>query len=87
MLSLILASILQSEDELTFVCLILQYTWDVSTTMGFLESYGLGDDFQINVECNHATLAGHSCEHEVAMASAYGILGSLDANTGDAQTV
>lgn len=55
--------------------------------MGFLESYGLGDDFQINVECNHATLAGHSCEHEVTMASAYGIFGSLDANTGDPQTV
>ncbi|GMH42846.1 hypothetical protein BSKO_10765 [Bryopsis sp. KO-2023] len=63
-----------------------QYDWDVATTMGFLLSYGLDDDFKINVECNHATLAGHSCEHELAMASAYGMLGNVDANTGDAQT-
>lgn len=55
--------------------------------MGFLQAYGLGDDFKINVECNHATLAGHSCEHELTLASAYGMLGNIDANTGDPQTV
>ncbi len=54
--------------------------------MAFLHTYSLTKDFKLNIECNHATLAGHSCEHEVAMASAYGFFGSLDANTGDPQT-
>lgn len=54
--------------------------------MAFLHTYGLTNDFKLNIECNHATLAGHSCEHEVAMASAFGFFGSLDANTGDPQT-
>lgn len=40
---------------------------------------------QLNIECNHATLAGHSCQHELETAAAYGALGSLDANTGDPQ--
>ena len=42
-----------------------QYDWDVATTMGFLNQYGLSDEFKLNVECNHATLAGHSCDHEL----------------------
>ena len=42
-----------------------QYDWDVATTMAFLRAYGLENDFKLNVECNHATLAGHSCDHEL----------------------
>ena len=42
-----------------------QYDWDVATTMGFLNQYGLSNEFKLNVECNHATLAGHSCDHEL----------------------
>ena len=42
-----------------------QYDWDVATTMGFLNQYGLSAEFKLNVECNHATLAGHSCDHEL----------------------
>jgi xylose isomerase len=63
-----------------------QYDYDVSTTSAFLLRYGLQDHFKINVECNHATLSGHSCQHELQMASIYGMLGSLDANSGDPQT-
>mmetsp|Transcript_9678 Transcript_9678/g.27667 ORF Transcript_9678/g.27667 Transcript_9678/m.27667 type:complete len:499 (-) Transcript_9678:302-1798(-) len=63
-----------------------QYDWDVSTTVGFLRQFGLASDFKINVECNHATLAGHSCEHELETASLQGMLGNIDANTGDPQT-
>ncbi|KAH7441673.1 hypothetical protein KP509_03G048400 [Ceratopteris richardii] len=63
-----------------------QYDWDVATTMGFLEKHGLSDQFKLNIECNHATLAGHSCTHELEMARIHGMFGSFDANTGDAQT-
>lgn len=63
-----------------------QYDYDVASTMAFLHAYSLQHEFKLNVECNHATLAGHSCEHELAMASAFGVLGALDANTGDPQT-
>eukprot|EP00249_Psilotum_nudum_P016100 c25657_g1_i1 orf=91-1557(+) len=63
-----------------------QYDWDVATTGGFLERYGLTGDFKLNIECNHATLSGHSCHHELEMARIYGLLGSIDANTGDYQT-
>jgi xylose isomerase len=62
-----------------------QYDWDVGTTAGFLREFGLEKDFKLNVECNHATLAGHSCSHEVETAVAMGMLGGLDANTGDPQ--
>lgn len=62
-----------------------QYDWDVATTMGFLERNGLAGDFKLNIECNHATLSGHSCHHELEMARIHGMLGSIDANTGDAQ--
>ena len=55
-----------------------------STNAG--SKYGLEKDFKINVECNHATLSGHSCEHELETARLNGVLGNIDANTGDAQT-
>ena len=42
-----------------------QYDWDAATTMGFLHQYGLDKEFALNIECNHATLAGHSCDHEL----------------------
>jgi xylose isomerase len=63
-----------------------QYDWDVATTSNFLHNYNLTGDFKINVECNHATLSGHSCEHELQVASNLGLLGNIDINTGDAQT-
>ena len=62
-----------------------QYDWDTATSIGFLRKYGLSD-FKINVECNHATLSGHSCFHEVETARINGMLGNIDANTGDPQT-
>eukprot|EP01018_Ginkgo_biloba_P015161 Gb_01664 [translate_table: standard] len=63
-----------------------QYDWDAATTMGFLQRYGLAGEFKLNIECNHATLSGHSCHHELELARIYGMLGNIDANTGDAQT-
>ena len=42
-----------------------QYDWDAATTMNFLRTYGLEGEFKLNIECNHATLAGHSCDHEL----------------------
>ena len=62
-----------------------QYDWDVATTSNFLHNYNLTGDFKINVECNHATLSGHSCEHELQVASNQGLLGNIDINTGDPQ--
>ncbi|HFZ0430706.1 TPA: xylose isomerase [Klebsiella pneumoniae] len=62
-----------------------QYDYDVATVYGFLKQFGLEKEIKVNVEANHATLAGHSFHHEVAMAIAHGIFGSLDANRGDAQ--
>lgn len=62
-----------------------QYDFDSATVMGFLRTYGLEKEYQINVEANHATLAGHTFEHDLEIASRYGQLGSIDANTGDAQ--
>jgi xylose isomerase len=62
-----------------------QYDYDVSTVYGFLVRHGLEDEYRVNVEANHATLAGHSFHHEVAFAVANGILGSIDANRGDPQ--
>lgn len=61
-----------------------QYDFDTATVYGFLKKYGLEDEVRVNLEANHATLAGHSFEHEIATASALGILGSLDINRGDA---
>jgi xylose isomerase len=60
-----------------------QYDFDVATVIAFLKTYGLADRFKLNVEANHANLAGHSFHHEIALASAHGLLGSIDANRGD----
>lgn len=62
-----------------------QYDFDVETILGFLKEYGLEKDFKINIEVNHATLAGHTFEHELQCAANAGILGSIDANRGDYQ--
>jgi len=62
-----------------------QYDHDVATVYGFLARHGLDKEIGVNIECNHATLAGHSFEHEVATAVALGIFGSVDANRGDVQ--
>jgi len=62
-----------------------QYDYDVQTVYGFLVSNGLEKEYRVNIEANHATLAGHSFHHEVAFAAANGILGSIDANRGDPQ--
>ncbi|XP_064606210.1 uncharacterized protein LOC135471091 [Liolophura sinensis] len=59
-----------------------QYDYDAMTVIGFLKHFGLDKDFKINVEPNHTTLAGHSYEHDVVMSSAFGMLGSIDSNTG-----
>ncbi len=62
-----------------------QYDFDAATVMGFLKQYGLDKEYKLNIEANHATLAGHSFEHDLEIASRYGQLGSIDANTGDPQ--
>lgn len=62
-----------------------QYDFDAATTLGFLHKYGLQDDFKLNLEVNHATLAGHTFEHELQVAVDAGMLGSIDANRGDYQ--
>jgi len=62
-----------------------QYDHDVATIFGFLKQYGLENEIRVNIEVNHATLAGHSFEHELAVAIANGILGSVDINRGDPQ--
>lgn len=60
-----------------------QYDYDAQTTMAFLYHYNLQDHFRLNIEPNHTTLAGHAAEHDVAVASAFNMLGSIDSNTGD----
>ncbi len=60
-----------------------QYDYDAATTMAFLQKYDLTDYFKLNLEANHATLAGHTFEHEITVARSYNALGSLDANQGD----
>jgi xylose isomerase len=62
-----------------------QYDFDTATVYGFLKRYGLEDEVRVNIEANHATLASHSFEHEIATAGALGIFGSIDANRGDPQ--
>ena len=62
-----------------------QYDRDVATVHSFLKEFGLEGEMKVNVEANHATLAGHSFQHEVALALSLGILGSIDANRGDPQ--
>ena len=61
-----------------------QYDFDAATVYGFLKRFNLENEVRLNLEANHATLAGHSFEHEIATAGALGILGSLDINRGDA---
>ncbi|WZZ89971.1 hypothetical protein YC2023_118550 [Brassica napus] len=63
-----------------------QYDWDAATAANFLRKYGLINEFKLNIECNHATLSGHTCHHELETARINGLLGNIDANTGDAQT-
>lgn len=62
-----------------------QYDFDTQTVYGFLKRHGLENEVRVNIEANHATLGGHTFEHEIAMARALGIFGSIDANRGDPQ--
>lgn len=62
-----------------------QYDFDAATVIGFLKEYGLDNDFKLNLEVNHATLAGHTFQHELQVAADAGLLGSIDANRGDYQ--
>jgi xylose isomerase len=63
-----------------------QYDYDVATVYGFLKAYGLENEVKVNIEQGHAILAGHSFEHELALANAYGIFGSIDMNRNDYQS-
>ncbi len=63
-----------------------QYDYDVATVYGFLKAYGLENEVKINIEQNHAILAGHTFEHEIAMAFALDVFGSIDINRGDYQS-
>jgi len=60
-----------------------QYDFDVASGIAFLRTYGLEKHFKFNIETNHATLAGHTFQHEIEVAAAVGMLGSIDANSGD----
>jgi xylose isomerase len=60
-----------------------QYDFDAATSIAFLQTYGLADKFKLNIEANHATLAGHTFEHELQVSRINGMLGSIDANQGD----
>lgn len=60
-----------------------QYDFDAATAIGFLKEYGLDKDFKMNIEANHATLAGHTFQHDLRVSAINGMLGSIDANQGD----
>ena len=60
-----------------------QYDFDVASGIAFLRTFGLEKHFKFNIETNHATLAGHTFQHEIEIAASHGLLGSVDANTGD----
>lgn len=60
-----------------------QYDFDAATAIGFLKAHGLDKDFKLNIEANHATLAGHTFEHDLRVSAINGMLGSIDANQGD----
>ena len=60
-----------------------QYDFDTATVLGFLRKYGLDNDFKMNIEANHATLAQHTFQHELCVARINGVFGSIDANQGD----
>lgn len=91
-----LASVVEHKHKIGFKGAILiepkpkeptkhQYDYDTATVFGFLKRFGLENEVKVNIEVNHATLSGHSFEHEVTTAFALGIFGSLDANRGDEQ--
>ncbi|MCB1423713.1 MAG: xylose isomerase, partial [Nitratireductor sp.] len=63
-----------------------QYDYDVATVYGFLKRHGLENEIKVNIEQGHAILAGHSFEHELALANALGIFGSIDMNRNDYQS-
>ena len=63
-----------------------QYDYDVATVYGFLKDFGLENEVKVNIEQGHAILAGHSFEHELALANALGIFGSIDMNRNDYQS-
>lgn len=63
-----------------------QYDFDTATVYGFLKKYGLENEVKVNIEVGHAILAGHTFEHEIAVANSYGILGSIDMNRNDYQS-
>jgi len=60
-----------------------QYDFDAATAIGFVRQYGLDKDFKMNIEANHATLAGHTFRHDLRISAINGMLGSIDANQGD----
>ena len=60
-----------------------QYDFDAATAIGFLRQHGLDKDFKMNIEANHATLAGHTFQHDLRVSAINGMLGSIDANQGD----
>ncbi|MDR1117448.1 MAG: xylose isomerase [Oscillospiraceae bacterium] len=60
-----------------------QYDYDAATAIGFVKAYGLDKDFKMNIEANHATLAGHTFQHDLRVSAINGMLGSVDANQGD----
>jgi xylose isomerase len=62
-----------------------QYDFDAATVIGFLREFNLQNDFKLNIEVNHATLANHTFQHELQVAADAGLLGSIDANRGDSQ--
>ncbi|MEP6926121.1 MAG: xylose isomerase, partial [Ginsengibacter sp.] len=62
-----------------------QYDYDAATVISFMREYDLMNDFKLNIEVNHATLAGHTFQHELQVAADAGLLGSMDANRGDYQ--
>merc|ERR1712228_807623 len=59
-----------------------QYDYDAQSVIGFLHTYGLQNEFKLNIEPNHTTLAGHDYEHDLRMASEFSMLGSIDCNAG-----
>ena len=75
----------REKDHLAKMLTAARYDVDTETVIGFLRANGLDKDFKVNIEVNHATLAGHTFEHELTVAVDNGFLGSIDANRGDAQ--
>ena len=74
-----------TDDSMRDYSIYIPYDFDSATAIGFLKEYGLDKDFKMNIEVNHATLAQHTMQHEMAVAAKAGMLGSIDANRGDYQ--